>query len=90
MMAGTYLDVSTERDRAQAAIAAAQRELEQKPAEEVQEVRDQLLQAGFSPEDAETALTIIQRTLGAILKYENAFELKIGNSGDQNPLVQAL
>src|SRR5271157_3429695 len=40
MMAGTYLDVSTERDRAQAEIAKEKRELEQKPAQAAQEVRD--------------------------------------------------
>src|ERR1700733_699464 len=36
MMAGTYLDVSTERDRAQSAIATAQRELEQQPEQAAQ------------------------------------------------------
>src|SRR5215475_8725704 len=51
MMAGTYLDVSTERDRAQAAIAAEQREIEQKPEQEVQEVRNRLLGAGFTAAD---------------------------------------
>src|SRR5262245_44027155 len=43
MMAGTYLDVSTERDRAQAAVARLQREIEQRPEQEAQEVRDRLL-----------------------------------------------
>src|ERR1700693_2246174 len=33
MMAGTYLDVSTERDQAQAEIAKEKEEIEQKPAE---------------------------------------------------------
>src|SRR5579859_5212209 len=68
MMAGTYLDVSTERDRAQSAIAAKQLELEQKPAQAAQEVRDQLVGAGFTREDAETVLTVLQRTPGAMLK----------------------
>src|SRR5713226_6196359 len=34
MMAGTYLDVSTERDRAHSAVAAEKREIERKPDEE--------------------------------------------------------
>src|SRR5579871_1379404 len=68
MMAGTYLDVSTERDRAQAAIARERREIEEKPEQEAREVRDRLLTAGFSPADAETVLTIIQRTPGAMLR----------------------
>src|SRR5579871_1682761 len=73
MMAGTYLDVSTERDRAQSAIAAKQLELEQKPAQAAQEVRDQLVGAGFTREDAETVLTVLQRTPGAMLKDQTAF-----------------
>src|SRR5215475_12865191 len=36
MMAGTYLDVSTERDRAQAAIAHEQLEISQKPEAETE------------------------------------------------------
>src|SRR5258707_1691801 len=68
MMAGTYLDVSTERDRAQSAIAFKQREIEQKPEQTAQEVRDQLLGEGFAQQDAETVLKILQRTPGAMLK----------------------
>ena len=87
MMAGTYLDVATERDRAQAAIAAERREIEQKPAEEAQEVRDRLLRAGFSPTDAETVLAVIQRTPGAMLRFETLTELQVVESANQNPLV---
>ena len=90
MMAGTYLDVSTERDQAQAAIAAEQREIEEKPQEEAQEFHDRLKQAGFSDADAQTVLTIIQRTPGALLKGETAFELQLGKSAEQNPWVQAI
>jgi VIT1/CCC1 family predicted Fe2+/Mn2+ transporter len=88
MMAGTYLDVSTERDQAQAAIAAEQREIEEKPQEEAQEFQDRLKQAGFSDPDAQTVLTIIQRTPGALLKGETAFELQLGKSAELNPWVQ--
>ena len=90
MMAGTYLDVSTERDRAQAAVTAEQLEIEQKPEQEAQEVRDRLLRAGFSPADTETVLTIVQRTPGAMLKGETAFELHTDGSADQNPWVQSI
>jgi len=89
MMAGTYLDVSTERDRAQAAIATEQREIEQTPAQEAQEVRGRLRQAGLTPVDAETVLSILQRTPGAMLRFETAFELRLGEAADQNPWVQA-
>ena len=90
MMAGTFLDVSTERDQARAAIAAEQREIEEKPEEEAQEFHGRLKQAGFSDADAQTVLTIIQRTPGALLKGETAFELRLGKSAEQNPWVQAI
>jgi len=90
MMAGTYLDVSTERDRAQAEIAKEKRELEQKPAQAAQEVRDSLLKAGFAQSDAETILAIIERTPGAMLRDEITFELHIGAAADQKPLVQSI
>jgi VIT1/CCC1 family predicted Fe2+/Mn2+ transporter len=90
MMAGTYLDVSTERDRAQAEIAKEKHEIEQKPEQEAQKVRDRLLQAGFTQADTEVVLTVIQRTPGATLKEEAAFELHIDTSADQNPWVQSI
>ena len=89
MMAGTYLDVSTERDQAQAAIAAEQREIEEKPQQEAQEFYGRLKEAGFTDADAQTVLTIIQRTPGALLKGETAFELQLGKAAQQNPWVQA-
>ena len=90
MMAGTYLDVSTERDRAQAEIAKEQEKIRQKPEEEAEEVRDRLLRAGFTHADADTVTTIIRRTPGAMLKNETAFDLHIGASADQNPWVQSI
>src|SRR6476660_10225696 len=54
MMAGTYLDVSTERDQAQAEIATQQREIQQNPQAETQKVHDQFKQAGFSDADTQT------------------------------------
>jgi len=90
MMAGTYLDVSTERDRAQAAIANERREIEQTPDVEAQEVRDRLRQAGLTPVDAETVVSMLQRTPGAMLTFETAFELQLGAAADQNALVQSI
>jgi len=90
MMAGTYLDVSTQRDWARAEIAKEQHKIEQEPEQEVQEVRDRLLRAGLTQADAEMVLTIIQRTPGAMLKNETAFELQIGKSADQNPWAPSI
>jgi vacuolar iron transporter family protein len=90
MMAGTYLDVSTERDQAQSEIAEVKKEIERKPVQAAQEVRDRLLRAGFTHADTETVLTIVQRTPGAMLKDETAFKLQIGMSADRNPWVQSI
>jgi VIT1/CCC1 family predicted Fe2+/Mn2+ transporter len=89
MMAGTYLDVSTERDRARAEIAKDRHEIERNPEQVAQAVRDRLLQAGLAPADADAALTIIQRTPGAMLKSETALDPQIGMSTDQDPWVQS-
>jgi vacuolar iron transporter family protein len=90
MMAGTYLDVSTERDQAQAEIGKEKQEIEQKPEQARQEVRDRMLRAGFSPTDAETVLTIVERTPGAMLKDETAFKLHVGASAEQSAWVQSI
>jgi vacuolar iron transporter family protein len=86
MMAGTYLDVSTERDQAQAAVATKQREIQQNPQAETQKVQDQFKQAGFSDADTQTIMSIIQGTPGALLKTATAFELPIGPSAQPEPL----
>src|SRR5215475_10239318 len=74
MMAGTYLDVSTERDQAQAAIATKQRQIQQNPQAEAQKVQDQFKQAGLSDTDTQTVMAIITRTPGALLRTATAFE----------------
>jgi vacuolar iron transporter family protein len=90
MMAGTYLDVSTERDQAQAAVATKQREIQQHPQAETQKVQDRFKRAGFSEADTQTVMAIIQRTPGALLKTATALELPSGPSANQNPWVQAI
>src|SRR5258707_181231 len=62
MMAGTYLDVSTERDQAQAAVATKEHAIQQNPQAEAQKVQAQFKQAGFNDADTQTIMSIIQRT----------------------------
>ena len=89
MMAGTFLEVSTERDAARAKIAAEQAEIAQRPAAVAAEVHEQLLDAGFTAADAQTVLTIMQRTPNALRREEIAFKLKDVATADQNPWIQA-
>ena len=88
MMAGTYLDVSTTRDQTTAQIAHEKDEIEQKPQEENQEVSQRLRGAGFTEQDTATILEVLQRTPGALLRFETAFELQ-KSTIQQNPWVQA-
>ncbi len=90
MMAGTYLEVSTERDQTEAEIAAEQAEIEQKPQQEAEEIRDQLERAGFNDADTQTVLAIVQRKPDVMLQLESASELGVGKSAEQNPLVQSI
>src|SRR6185436_2524304 len=90
MMAGTYLDISTERDQAQAALATKQTEIQQHPQAETQKVQDRFKRAGLSDADTQTVMSIIQRTPGVLLKTATAFKVPIGSSANQNPWVQAL
>jgi len=87
MMAGTYLDVSTERDRAQLEIARERDQIAHKSEEQAREVRDRLVRAGLTPADAGTVVTIVQRTPGAMIK---AFKATMGTAADQNPWVQSI
>ncbi len=89
MMAGTYLDASTAHDQTQAQIAHEKDEIEQKPQEENQEVTQRLRAAGFTEQDTETILAVLQRTPGAFLSFETAFELH-KSTVQQNPWVQAI
>jgi len=89
MMAGTYLDISTERDQAQAETARESEELKQNPAQAAREVHDRLLMAGLAPADAETVMAIIEHTPNAILKDDAACKLESGPA-DRNPLIQSL
>jgi VIT family protein len=60
MMAGTYLDVSTERDRAQALIAKEEDKIDQHPKQEARGGTRRLLQAAFTQANAETVTTLNQ------------------------------
>jgi VIT1/CCC1 family predicted Fe2+/Mn2+ transporter len=90
MMAGAFLDVQTSRGIANAALARERQEIEEHPEEEKQEILDRLGKQGFSPQDAQDMLTIMERTPDAMLHFEVAFELKLGDTAEQNPVIHAL
>src|SRR5206468_9499740 len=89
MMAGAFLDVQTSRGIAKAALARERKEIEDHPEEEKQEILELLGKQGFSPADAQVILAIIQRNPDAMLQFEVAFELKLGDTAEQNPIAHA-
>ena len=90
MMAGAFLDVQTSRGIAKAALVRERKEIEDHPEEEKQEILERLGKQGFSPRDAQDILAIMQRTPDAMLQFEEAFELKLGDVAEQNPVAHAL
>jgi vacuolar iron transporter family protein len=90
MMAGIFLDVQTSRGVAKAALDHERKEIEEDPAAEQQEIRERLGAQGFSREDSDAITAIMARTPGALLRFEAAFELKVGDTANQNPLVHAI
>jgi vacuolar iron transporter family protein len=91
MMAGTFLDVESTNDQAKAKLAHEQWEIETKPEEEKQEVRDRLQALGFSDQETATIVDALARNPKAFLKFEAATELNLGDAEQQkNPFVQSV
>ena len=93
MMAGTYLDVQSSRDRANALIAHARDRLARDPGAHGAHgarITARLQAAGFSPEEAATVTTALARNPEAMLAYVAAFELGLGRGSRDSATVHAL
>ncbi len=90
MMAGVFLDVQTGRGIAKAALATERQEIQDDPEAEKQEIRDRLTAQGFNSEDTNGIVAILEKNRDAMLQFEAAFELKLGDTAEKNPLVHAI
>lgn len=90
MMAGVFLDVQTSRGIAKASLASERQEIQNHLGEENQEVKARLAAQGFNAEDANAIVAILERTPDAMLQFEAAFELKLGDTAEKNPVVHAI
>ena len=90
MMAGTYLDVSSTKAKAQSEIAHERQEIQQKPEEEEREAADRLRQANFTEQEVNRIISALKRNPDALLKFEIAYELQIGQSANESPIVQGI
>ncbi len=89
MMAGAFLDVESTRAMANADIEEERQEIKNRPQEEAQEITDRLSGAGFNQQQVQTILGILKKKPKAMLKFETAYELQIGNAANENPFAQA-
>ncbi len=90
MMAGTYLEVESDRDQAHARLAQEQDEIRSRPQAEAQEMHDRLATAGFTEQEIAPIVAALQRHPDTWLQVEAGQELGIGTEAQQQPLVQAL
>lgn len=68
---------------ARATLARERQELQDQPEEERRETLAPRGQQGFSAQDAQDMLAIMQRNPEAMLQFEAAFELKLGDPAEQ-------
>jgi VIT1/CCC1 family predicted Fe2+/Mn2+ transporter len=90
MMAGTYLDVQSTKAKAMSEISHEKQEIQQQPKEEEKEMTDRLRQANFSDKEVNQIMTALRNKPDAMVKFESAYELQIGQSLNESPVVQSI
>jgi VIT1/CCC1 family predicted Fe2+/Mn2+ transporter len=90
MMAGTYLDVHSERSLAAAQVVDARAALADDPGPALERVDGELRGAGFSASEAEATVAGLRRNPEALLRYVAAFELGVPMKTGSSPRAHAL
>lgn len=90
MMAGTYLDVHSERSRGTVLVADARAQIAANPEAALARVARQLDAAGFEPVEAGTVVTALRRNHEALLAYVAAFELGVPARSETSARTHAL
>ncbi len=89
MMAGAFLDTQSVRDRARAEIEAKREELAKDPDGVRARIAGRLRGIGFTGDEATVVVTALTREPGAMLAYEEAVELRLGDAAHQDPRAHA-
>ena len=89
MMAGTYLDVQSTRDRAIALRADAARAIAADPEAHRRRIEDRLRAEGFTQAEAATFGAALTRNQEAMLEFVASIELGIGSAPRESPGVHA-
>jgi VIT1/CCC1 family predicted Fe2+/Mn2+ transporter len=89
MMAGTYLDVVSVRDRSAALRAEARRRIGRDPGSHARRAEERLRRAGFSDAEAGATAAALARHPDAMLEFVAAFELGLGSEARESPWAHA-
>jgi VIT1/CCC1 family predicted Fe2+/Mn2+ transporter len=89
MMAGAYLDTQSVRDKARSEIEAKRVEFERDPEAVRARIAARLRGIGFTDEESAVVVTALTREPGAVLEYEEAIELRLGDTAHQDPRAHA-
>jgi VIT1/CCC1 family predicted Fe2+/Mn2+ transporter len=89
MMAGTYLDVQSVRDRAAALRARARRAIAEDPEGHRQRAEARFSAQGFTPEEAATVGAALTRNPDAMLEFVAAYQLELGSAPRESPAAHA-
>ncbi len=90
MMAGTYLDVHSERSRAIALVEKASRGIAADPAGTLERVAGRLHGAGFTEVEAHGVTAAFERNPEALLDYITVVELGVSREAGASPWTHAL
>jgi VIT1/CCC1 family predicted Fe2+/Mn2+ transporter len=90
MMAGTYLDVQSERHRANALVEAARSRIAADPTAATRSAARRLLADGFSPDEVAVVERAFTRNPGALLDHVVAFEVGVVPGARPSPWTHAL
>ncbi len=82
MMAGTYLDVHSERSLARARIERLRQQIEADPGAARERVVAQLRESGFSDDEASAVRAAFERNPGAMLHHVAAYETGLPRPGN--------
>ena len=89
MMAGTYLDVVSTRDRSAALRADARRRIGRDSAPLVRRAEERLRRSGFSDEETKATSAALAHNPDALLEFVAAFELGLGREARESPWAHA-
>jgi len=90
MMAGTYLDVHSERSRAVEVLARARREMAADPAGTRERLMLRFRSAGFTEAEAASATTGFERNPEALADHVLAFETGLSRTAGEAPWTHAI